>query len=220
MNLASSFRGATARLLAFVALLVLCTTFAVAQETTGSIQGVVTDPSGAAVPKATVEISGSPLPRPITLTTDSSGQFLQQQPPVGMYTVAVSAPGFASMRKTETPVVLGRATGVDFQLQVGQVTESVVVSAEAVLVDTTSSSTAVNVDKTFFDLIPKGRSFYDLINIAPGARNEGKAGGFQVDEPPAPRTCSISTAWKSPTSRPASFPGRTASRWRWCSRSR
>ncbi|MCS7041810.1 MAG: TonB-dependent receptor [Bryobacteraceae bacterium] len=181
MNLAFRFRGATGRWLAFVALLVLCTTFAAGQETTGSIQGVVTDPSGAAIPNATVEISGGALPRPITLSTDSTGQFLQQQLPVGMYTVTVSAPGFATMRKTETPVVLGRATRVDFQLQVGQVSESVVVSAEAVLVDTTSSSSAVNVDKTFFDLIPKGRSFYDLINIAPGARNEGKAGGFQVD---------------------------------------
>jgi len=67
MNLASSFRGATARWLVFVVLLVLCTTFAAAQETTGSIQGVVTDPSGAAIPNATVEISGGPLPRPITL---------------------------------------------------------------------------------------------------------------------------------------------------------
>jgi hypothetical protein len=181
MNLASSFRGATGRWLAFVALLVLCTSFVAAQETTGGIQGQVTDPSGAAVPNATVEISGGPLPRPITLQTDGTGQFLQQQLPVGMYTVTVKAQGFSTVRKTDTPVVLGRATRVDFRLEVGQVSESVVVSAEAVLVDTTSSSTAVNVDKTFFDLIPKGRSFYDLINIAPGARNEGKSGGFQVD---------------------------------------
>ncbi len=181
MNLASSFRDATGRWLAFVALLVLCTTFVAAQETTGGIQGQVTDPTGAVVPNATVEISGGPLPRPITLQTDASGQFLQQQLPVGMYTVTVTAQGFSVVRKTDTPVVLGRATRVDFRLEVGKVTESVVVSAEAVMVDTTSSSSAVNVDKTFFDLIPKGRSFYDLINIAPGARNEGKAGGFQVD---------------------------------------
>lgn len=181
MNHASSFRGAAGRWLAFAALLVLCTSFAAAQETTGGIQGQVTDPSGAAVPNATVEISGGPLPRPIVLQTDESGQFLQQQLPVGMYTVTVSAPGFSTVRKTDTPVVLGRATRVDFRLEVGQVSESVVVSAEAVLVDTTSSSSAINVDRSFFDLIPKGRSFYDLINIAPGARNEGKAGGFQVD---------------------------------------
>ncbi len=84
MKLLSCFRGATGRWLAFVALLVLCTTFATAQETTGSIQGQVTDPSGAAIPNATVEISGGPLPRPITLQTDASGQFLQQQLPVGM----------------------------------------------------------------------------------------------------------------------------------------
>ncbi len=78
-------------------------------------------------------------------------------------------------------MVLGKATTIDIRLEVGQVSESVVVSAESVMVDTQSSSSAVTVDKTFFDLIPKGRSFYDLISIAPGARNESKAGGYQVD---------------------------------------
>jgi hypothetical protein len=49
------------------------------------------------------------------------------------------------------------------------------------MVDTQSSSSATNVDRSFFDLLPKGRSFYDLVAIAPGARNEGKAGGFAID---------------------------------------
>jgi hypothetical protein len=64
---------------------------------------------------------------------------------------------------------------------VGQVTESVVVSADAIMVDTQSSSSSVTVDRSFFDLIPKGRSFYDLVAIAPGARTEAKSGGIQVD---------------------------------------
>ncbi len=59
--------------------------------------------------------------------------------------------------------------------------ETVTVTGDAVMVDTSSSASAVNVDKTFFDLIPKGRGFYDLINLAPGARNESKTGGYQVD---------------------------------------
>ena len=49
------------------------------------------------------------------------------------------------------------------------------------MVDTQTSSSAINVDRAFFDQLPKGRSFYDLINIAPGARNEGKSGGYEID---------------------------------------
>ena len=59
--------------------------------------------------------------------------------------------------------------------------ESVTVTAEAVMVDTQSSSSAITIDKSFFDILPKGRSFYDLIQIAPGARNEGLSAGYQVD---------------------------------------
>jgi hypothetical protein len=176
-----SFRG-FARLFAagFILLTLLCA-FAVAQETTGGISGTVTDPSGAAVPNAKVEITGTAIPRPLTLVTDAQGEFHFQQVPAGMFNMEVTAPGFRSVKKNGIPVVLGRVSRVDAKLEVGQVSETVVVNADAVMVDTTSSSSAINVDKSFFDLIPKGRSFYDLIGIAPGARNEAKAGGYEVD---------------------------------------
>ena len=52
---------------------------------------------------------------------------------------------------------------------------------DAVMVDTSSTASAVTVDKTFFDQLPKGRAFYDLIQLAPGARNESRTGGYQID---------------------------------------
>ncbi len=180
-NTFASLRGLARLTMAALVLFALLCGLAFAQETTGSIQGQVTDPSGAAVVGAKVEISGGALPRPIELTTDATGTYLQGQVPVGSYAVSVTAIGFSTVKKTDTPVVLGKATRVDFMLEMGKVSESVVVAADAVMVDTSSSASAVNVDKTFFDLIPKGRSFYDLVNIAPGARNESKAGGYQVD---------------------------------------
>jgi hypothetical protein len=164
-----------------VVLLALTGLICFGQETTGTIGGQVFDPSGAAVPNAKVTISGGALPRTLETTTDSAGNYSFPQVPVGTYTVSANAQGFQTTVKSETPVVLGKQTRLDFRLEVGRVTESVVVAADATMVDTASSASAVNVDKTFFDLIPKGRSFYELINIAPGARNEGKSGGFQVD---------------------------------------
>lgn len=180
-NWYASFRGLARLTMAGMTLIALLCGLAFAQETTGGIQGQVTDPSGAAVVGAKVEISGGALPRAIELSTDSTGAYQLPQVPVGMYTITVSMAGFSTVKKTDTPVIIGKSTRVDFKLEVGKVTESVVVAADAVMVDTTSSASAINVDKSFFDLIPKGRSFYDLISIAPGARNEGKAGGYQVD---------------------------------------
>lgn len=152
-----------------------------AQETTGSISGTVLDASGAAVPNAKVEISGGAYARPIILITDMAGSYMAGQVPAGSYDVTATAQGFSVVKKTAVLVVLGKNSRVDFKLEVGQITQSVTISAEAAMVDTTSSSSAVNVDKSFFDVIPKGRSFGDLVNVAPGVRSEGKSGQYQVD---------------------------------------
>jgi len=167
--------------MASLTVFVLFFSMAFAQETTGSIAGQVVDASGAAVPNAKLEVSGGALPSALSVTSDASGSFQFGAVPAGSYTVTATAAGFSVQKQAGVPVILGRQSKINFKMEVGQVTESVVINADAVLVDTTSSSSAVNVDKTFFDLIPKGRSFYDLVNLAPGARNEGKAGGIQVD---------------------------------------
>jgi outer membrane receptor for ferrienterochelin and colicin len=118
----------------------------------------------------------------VTVEADSAGTYMFPSVPAGTgYSVSASASGFRTSKAADIAVVLGRATVVDVKLEVGSITESVVVSATAVMVDTQVSSSAVTVDKTFFDLIPKGRSFYDLVAIAPGARAESKTGGIQVD---------------------------------------
>lgn len=152
-----------------------------AQEVTGTLTGAVLDPTGAAIPNAKIDVTAATLPRPITTVTDATGNYTIANVPAGSYTVSATVTGFSTMRKTGVNVVLGRATRQDFTLEIGSVSESVVVSADAVMVDTQSSSSAVNVDKSFFDLLPKGRSFYDLAAIAPGARPESKTGGVQVD---------------------------------------
>ncbi|MBI4891761.1 MAG: carboxypeptidase regulatory-like domain-containing protein, partial [Acidobacteria bacterium] len=180
-NLIAISRGLARLTMACMILFALLCGLAFAQETTGGISGQVTDPSGAAIVGAKVEVSGGALPRPVELTTDATGTFSLAQAPVGSYIVSVSMSGFSTMKKTAVPVVIGKMSRVDFKLEVGKVTESVVIAADAVMVDTTSSASAVNVDKNFFDMIPKGRSFYELVNIAPGARNESKTGGFQID---------------------------------------
>src|SRR4051812_11419528 len=140
------------------------------------------DPSGAAVPGAQLELSGGALQRALTTTSDATGAYRFAQAPIGSgYTLNVAVAGFRTAKVAGMVVELGKTTQLDIKLEVGQVTESVIVSGATVMVDTQSSSAATAVDRSFFDLLPKGRSFYDLVAIAPGARNEGKAGGYAID---------------------------------------
>lgn len=161
----------------------ICASFlAYGQETTGSISGTVTDPSGAGIPGAKVEISGGSLQKPAETVTDNTGGYrVPSVAPGTGYIVSVSANGFRQSKKAEVAIVLGRASRLDFKLEVGAVTESVVVNADTVILDTSSTSSEVNVDKSFFDLMPKARAFDGLVNLAPGARSESKTGGYQVD---------------------------------------
>ena len=162
--------------------LALCAIPAVGQETTGRVTGRVTDPSGAIVPGCKVELSGGTLSKGVVVTTSATGEYLFPSVPLGTgFKLTVTANGFRTASKTDLAVNIGTTTSLDIKLEVGQTTEVVEVAANAVMVDTASSSSAVTVDRSFFDMLPKGRSFTDLIAVAPGARNEGLAGGYQID---------------------------------------
>jgi len=152
-----------------------------AQETTGGIRGTITDATGGSVPNATVEVTSPALVRALTSTTDASGAFAFLSLPPGRYDLTASAQGFRQYKQAGLTVLVGRLLTIDVKMEVGAVTESVVVSGESVIVDTAQSTTAANVTQTFFDHLPKGRTFTDLIALAPGARYEPKQGGFQVD---------------------------------------
>src|SRR5581483_9189509 len=87
--------------------------FGYAQETSGTIRGTVTDPSGAAVGTATVELTGSLLPRPFVLHTNAAGDFqVSQVPPGTGYLLSVAAQGFRTAKLGGINVEIGKATSV------------------------------------------------------------------------------------------------------------
>ena len=179
----------TAYLLAFLSLLLLVSS-AMAQEMTGGIQGTVKDPSGAVIPGATVQLTSPALMAPLKRETDGVGfyRFMSLSP--GTYTAEVSATGFRKYVETNIKLDAGRILTVDAPLEVGPTTQVVEVQASPFIVDTTQSKIAVNVGSEFIDTLPKGRSFTDLISVAPGARWEPlqstnlsstTTAGFQID---------------------------------------
>src|SRR5262249_8224195 len=90
--------------------------------------------------------------------------------------------GFTDKKIPDVHLTLGQTLKIDLSLSVGTVTEAVNVTAESPLIDVKSSATSATISKEVIDRIPKGRDFTNLVaSNAPGADNESKSGGIQID---------------------------------------
>jgi len=106
----------------------------------GGLHGVVTDPSGAAVPNATVAATSADTFQVYRALTDYSGSYSFASLPAGFYQVECTLPGFVRSSVQRVPVQPGISTQVDFRLNVGGATETVTVTAEAATLQTESAS--------------------------------------------------------------------------------
>lgn len=151
-----------------------------AQETTSSIQGTVTDQSGAALPGASVEAVNE-NGRKYTTTTDAAGHYQLPSVLPGTYTVSARLAGMEGSQVKNLQIVLGASPRVDLKMRVGTVTESVTVTAEAPIVDVTQSAKSTSIRAEQFERLPKGRDFTSIVTQAAGANAETKAGGISID---------------------------------------
>jgi hypothetical protein len=117
-----------------------CVMSASAQQTTGGVRGIVTDPNGAVVPGAKVTISSDKLNYKKDTTTTADGEYEFRDVLPGDYQITVEAANFKALTLTEVRVELGKTSDIPAQLQTGQITETVNVSAGgAELVETTTT---------------------------------------------------------------------------------
>jgi len=159
--------------------LTLCAFFsisALAQETTGGMQGVVKDPSGAVVPNAKVVVTGTSLVGSKELETDSSGYYRFANLPPGIYTITTTAKGFKTFKRGGLILEVGHLPTSDIVLEVGSAATTVEVSAAAPVIDTTTTQNLTNVTTDVIANVPHGLSFQSVIQFAPMARNEPLAG--------------------------------------------
>jgi len=146
-----------------------------AQTFRGSINGTVTDPSGASVPGATVKATESATNIDHTTVTSSEGQFAFQDLPLGIYKVTVTASGFPTYSLDKVEVVAGQIHTVAIALKIGQSSTVVEVSAAAVTLDTASTTQTMTITDTSVQNAPlNGRDFTQLIAVQPGF------GGYNV----------------------------------------
>jgi Carboxypeptidase regulatory-like domain len=134
----------------------------------GSIQGSITDPTGAVVPNARIAITDADTGVAKNITADSSGFYSVGPLNPGAYTVTISSPGFQTL-SVKTVVRTGTATSGSFRLTLGQSSVMVEVNAGAVQVNTEQAGVSDVITKEQIQALPvNGRNFLDLAQIEPG----------------------------------------------------
>jgi hypothetical protein len=162
--------------LCVLALFFLSPPSAFAQVTTGEVTGTVLDQSGAAVAGAKVEAVCPDTQFARTVTSGTSGEYRFSDMPPCVYKVTTSAQGFKTVIR-EVTVTVTQVTKADFQLLVGQATETVTVEAVAPLVEFSPGENTEVDTKAIVDLPTEGRDFKSILALTPGVQRS-PGGGF------------------------------------------
>lgn len=145
------------------------TALASAQTSLGTITGTVTDASGAALPNATIVITNQNTGVRRVVTSTALGTYIAPSLVAGLYTVTAEAPGFKRQVRPNIRLRVNETSQVDFQMQVGQLQESIEVADEAPLLNTASSTQGGVVTNEIIVNVPlNGRQFTQLILLMPG----------------------------------------------------
>lgn len=137
---------------------------------TGSIQGSVTDPSGAVVAGAKVLITGKATGQVITTRTNSAGQYTSGALVPGDYVIRIEAAGFKAIVVPIT-VLVGNTANGNAKLEVGQTSETVEVEASEVQVNTEQATVQGVLTAAQIENLPvNGRNFLDLAQLEPGVQ--------------------------------------------------
>src|SRR5437762_6303905 len=166
-----------------------------AQVLFGSVSGVVTDPSGAGVPKAHVVIVNKATGVRKESDADANGRYRITDLPPGAYDITMSATGFKPLTQTNLTITANVVTNADFSLQVGAVSEMVTVEASAVALQTEKTDIhTVLSEKAVLDMpLNQYRNYQTLINLVPGA-TPGKFQNAIADTPERALTTNINGA--------------------------
>ena len=163
--------------LVLAALLTIWATALSAQNVTGTILGTVTDPRGSVIPNVTVTITNADQKVVLrTVSTDGHGQFVVPGLPVGHYDVAAEITGFKKAIQSGIVLNVDDKVAVNFSLDVGSVSETVHVEANALQVDTeTATATGVISGLQLRELSLNSRNYAQLVLLVPGASDSGNA---------------------------------------------
>lgn len=162
------------------------TTPSFGQSPNGNINGLVSDPTNAAVPDADIVAANDVTGVQYTTKTNSEGMYVLPNLPPGPYRVQVSKIGFKTLIKPDITLNVQDSLSINFMLLVGAFHEIVTVQGGAPLVNTENAAVSTVVDRQFAENLPmNGRSFQSLIDLAPGvvltSSSDTDSGQFSVN---------------------------------------
>ncbi len=162
-----SFKGSVVSLALFC---IFIASLSARAQTTATLRGSVTDPSGAVVANATITARNQSTGIERTTVSDSSGNYQLAAVPVGTYDVQVKAPGMAPVSMKSVVLNVSQVVQENFKLQVQQTTEVITVEGGAPVVDSSTITVGQVIEQKTVQEIPlNGRHFVDLGLLIPGS---------------------------------------------------
>ncbi len=161
------------RILTFLTLaLLVFSAAAFGQAQRGSIQVTITDADGAVLPGASVSAASDETLSRRTIIADTSGvATVVALDPANNYVVTVSLDGFATQRVEGVLVQAGKTRALEVELSLAEVTEELIVTAEAPLVDVTKTQAGQNITLQLTESLPTARSYQDYLQLVPGVQD-------------------------------------------------
>ena len=168
------------RVFGIVCLLLAVAVPLISQTTTGRILGTVSDPSGATLAAAKVTVTDVQRGIARTVTTDTSGGYVVPNLTPGIYQVRAESPGFKTVERPNIQIEVATDLTIDISLPTGQVSETVVVTEEVPLVNTTTSTLGGTLSNAEINDLPlNGRNYENLLQLRPGVERY-PGGGFST----------------------------------------
>jgi outer membrane receptor protein involved in Fe transport len=168
------------RTICFALLVVMLSVFSSAafgQLSTATLFGTITDPAGAAIPKAKVKITQTDTGFVRTVTTNDNGSYRADFLPIGPYRVTVEATGFKTLDRGGVTLTVTEEAQLDLAMTVGGSEQTIEVTAEIPLLNTGNSTLGRTISNVEIDNLPLvDRNVYTLLDLTPGVQNNNNAG--------------------------------------------
>src|SRR5215213_8180354 len=148
---------------------------AFAQEITARIDGQVTDPAGAVVTAATITLTNTKTGEVRTIMSDDNGSYTLTQVQPGTYDMSVRAAGFKEYLSKSLEINVNDRKTINVPLETGAVTESVTVTAEAPLIQTSPTVGDVVENRRVVEMPLNNRNFMQLLTLVPGVTSSGSS---------------------------------------------
>ena len=158
---------------------------AMAQVNKSNLTGIVRDASGGAVPNVTIRLTNTATGAARTEASDASGFYRFTLVDRGVYSLEAEHAGFKRFHQDNVEMLTGETTTLDITPPIGEVTESVLVSAEAAVLRTETGALGTTVNTQVINQLPLiGRNPYVFLTLSPGIQYTGDPGAVHCSAIP------------------------------------